>query len=143
MITKDYLNQISRLNRMINNKLTEIAQLRELSCSISAVKNEERVLSSSDQDKIGTTYAKIDEMERNLDKMIDEYIEKKNLIIGQIDSIENEEYYNILFSRYIEKKTFEVIATEMNFSYRNITRLHGRALKAFEDKYGETYLKMS
>ncbi len=28
MTTKDYLNQISRLNRMINNKLTEITQLR-------------------------------------------------------------------------------------------------------------------
>ena len=143
MTTKDYLNQISRLNRMINNKLTEITQLRELSCSISAVKNEERVKSSSDPDKIGSTYAKIDEMERNLDKTIDEYTDKKNLIIKQIDGIEDEDCYNLLFSRYIEKKTFEVIATEMNFSYRNITRLHGRALKAFEDKYGETYLKLS
>lgn len=143
MTTKDYLNQISRLNRMINNKLTEIAQLRELSCSISAVKNEERVISSSDPDKIGATYAKIDEMERNLDRMIDEYIDKKNTIIGQIDSIENEDYYNVLFSRYIEKKTFEVIATEMNFSYRNVTRLHGRALKVFEEKYGNSYLKLS
>lgn len=143
MTTKDYLNQISRLNRMINNKLTEITQLRELSCSISAIRNEEKVKSSSDPDKIGSTYAKIDEMERNLDKTIDEYTDKKNLIIGQIDSIEDEDCYNILFSRYIEKKTFEVIATEMNFSYRNVTRLHGRALKAFEDKYGETYLKLS
>lgn len=143
MTTKDYLNQISRLNRMINNKLTEITQLRELSCSISAIRNEEKVKSSSDPDKIGSTYAKIDEMERNLDKTIDEYTDKKNLIIGQIDSIEDEDYYNILFSRYIEKKTFEVIAIEMNFSYRNVTRLHGRALKAFEDKYGETYLKLS
>lgn len=143
MTTKDYLNQISRLNRMINNKLTEITQLRELSYSISAIRNEEKVKSSSDPDKIGSTYAKIDEMERNLDKTIDEYTDKKNLIIGQIDSIEDEDYYNILFSRYIEKKTFEVIATEMNFSYRNVTRLHGRALKAFEDKYGETYLKLS
>lgn len=143
MTTKDYLNQISRLNRMINNKLTEITQLRELSCSISAIGNEEKVKSSSDPDKIGSTYAKIDEMERNLDKTIDEYTDKKNLIIGQIDGIEDEDYYNILFSRYIEKKTFEVIATEMNFSYRNVTRLHGRALKTFEDKYGETYLKLS
>lgn len=143
MTTKDYLNQISRLNRMINNKLTEIAQLRELSCSISAVKNEERVLSSSDPDKIGTTYVKIDEMERNLDRMIDEYIDKKNTIIGQIDSIEDEDYYNVLFSKYIEKKTFEAIATEMNFSYRNVTRLHGRALKVFEEKYGNSYLKLS
>jgi DNA-directed RNA polymerase specialized sigma subunit len=143
MTTKDYLNQVSRFNRMINNKLTEITQLRELSCSISAVRNEEKVKSSSDPDKIGSIYAKIDEMECNLDKMIDEYIEKKNLIIGQIDGIENEDYYNILFSRYIEKKTFEVIATEMNFSYRNITRLHGKALKGFEDKYGKTYLRLS
>lgn len=143
MTTKDYLNQISRLNRMINNKLTEITQLRELSCSISAIGNEEKVISSSDPDEIGSTYAKIDEMERNLDKMIDEYIEKKNLIIGQIDSIENEDYYNILFSRYIEKKTFEVIATEMKYSWRQIIRLHGKALKAFEEKYGNTYLKMS
>lgn len=38
MTTKDYLNQISRLNRMINNKLAEVSQLRELSHSISAVK---------------------------------------------------------------------------------------------------------
>ncbi len=143
MTTKDYLNQISRLNRMINNKLTEILQLKELSYSISAVRSEEKVKSSSDLDRIGSSYAKIDEMERNLDKVIDEYADKKNLIIKQIDGIEDEDFYNILFSRYIEKKTFEVIATEMNFSYRNITRLHGRALKVFEDKYGETYLKMS
>lgn len=143
MTTKDYLNQISRLNRMINNKLAEVSQLRELSRSISAVKNEERVMSSSDPDKIGSTYAKIDEMEHNLDNMIDEYIEKKDLIIGQIDGIENENYYNILFSRYIEKKTFEVIATEMKYSWRQIVRLHGNALKSFEEKYGNTYLKMS
>ena len=45
MTTKDYLNQISRLNRMINNKLTEIAQLKELSCSISAIGNEEKAIS--------------------------------------------------------------------------------------------------
>lgn len=143
MTTKDYLNQISRLNRMINNKLAEVSQLRELFRSISAVKNEERVMSSSDPDKIGSTYAKIDEMEHNLDNMIDEYIEKKDLIIGQIDGIENENYYNILFSRYIEKKTFEVIATEMKYSWRQIIRLHGKALKSFEEKYGNTYLKMS
>ena len=64
MTTKEYLNQISRLNRMINNKLAEISQLRELSCSISAVSTEERVRSTPNVDRIGSTYAKIDEMEK-------------------------------------------------------------------------------
>ena len=140
MTTKEYLCQISRLDRMINNKLSEISQLRELAMSVSAVKNEERVQTTPNFDKIGTAYCKIEEMEEKLDKLIDEFVDKKNLIISQIDKIENETYYEILFARYIEKKTFEKIADEMNYSFRNTTRLHGRALREFEMKFGKTYL---
>ena len=139
MDTKTYLQQISRLDRMINNKLSEISQLRELAMSVSAVKNEERVQNTPNFDKIGTAYCKIEEMEEKLYKLIDEYVDKKNLIISQIDGIENETYYEILFARYIEKKTFEKIADEMTYSFRNITRLHGRALQEFEKKYGNLY----
>lgn len=139
MDTKTYLQQISRLDRMINNKLSEIQQFRELARSVSAVKNEERVQNTPNFDKIGTAYCKIEEMEEKLDKLIDEYVDKKNLIISQIDGIENETYYEILFARYIEKKTFEKIADEMTYSFRNVTRLHGRALQEFEKKYGNLY----
>lgn len=141
MTTKEYLNQISRLNRMINNKLAEISQLRELSCSISAVSTEERVRSTPNLDRIGSTYAKIDEMERNLDKIIDDFTEKKQKIISQIDSMENENVYNVLFSHYIEKKSFEKISVEMDYSYRQTIRLHGKALRQFEEKFGDEYLK--
>ena len=41
MTTKDYLNQISYYNKIIDNKLIEITQYKELSYSISAVVNEE------------------------------------------------------------------------------------------------------
>ena len=143
MTTKDYLNQISRLNRMINNKLSEISQLRELACSVSAIRNEEKVQTSPKADSIGTAISKIDEMERDIERTIDKYTKKKNLIISQIDGMDDELHYNVLFSRYIEKKTFEVIATEMSYSFRNIIRIHGRALKEFERKYGDTYTNVS
>lgn len=141
MTTKDYLNQVGRLNRMINNKLVEIAQLKELACSISAIQTGERVQTTPNYDKIGTAYAKIDEMERKLDKLIDTYVDKKNHIIGQIDGVEDEMLYNILFARYIERKTFEKIATELEYSWRQIIRLHGKALKQFENQYGKEYLE--
>lgn len=140
MTTKEYLGQISRLNRMINNKLTEIAQLKDMVASISAPQSGERVQTTPNFDKIGTRYAKIDEMERKIDGMVDELVDKKEKIIQQIDSMEDENTYNILFARYIEKKTFEVIATEMKYSWRQVVRLHGTALKQFEKKYGEEYL---
>lgn len=140
MTTKDYLNQISRLNRMINNKLVELAQLKELACSISSITNEERVMTTPNFDSIGAKQAKIDEMERKIDALVDDYIIKRDQIVSQIDSMEDENVYNVLFSKYIEKKTFEVIATEMNYSWRQTIRLHGIALKKFEQKYGATYL---
>ena len=140
MTTKEYLGQISRLNRMINNKLTEIAQLKDMAASISAPQSGERVQTTPNFDKIGTKYAKIDEMDRKIDGMVDELVDKKEKIIQQIDSMEDENTYNILFARYIEKKTFEVIATEMKYSWRQVVRLHGTALKQFEKKYGEGYL---
>nr|DAO05092.1 MAG TPA: Protein of unknown function (DUF1492) [Bacteriophage sp.] len=140
MTTKEYLGQISRLNRMINNKLTEIAQLKDMAASISAPQSGDRVQTTPNFDKIGTKYAKIDEMERKIDGMVDELVDKKEKIIQQIDSMEDENTYNILFARYIEKKTFEVIATEMKYSWRQVVRLHGTALKQFEKKYGEGYL---
>lgn len=140
MTTKEYLNQISRLNRMINNKLVEIQQLRDLALGISSISTGERVQSTPDFDKIGSKMAKIDEFEKNLDETIDKYVDLKNRIIGQIESMEDEITYNILFSRYIEKKQFELIAIEMEYSWRQIIRLHGKALNQFEEKFGEEYL---
>lgn len=125
---------------MINNKLVEIQQLRELACSISAINLEDKVQNTPNFDKIGSKMAKIDELEENLDKTIDRYVLVKNKIVSQIDSMEDENTYNILFSRYIQKKSFERIAIEMEYSWRQIIRLHGKALKQFEEKFGEEYL---
>lgn len=141
MTTKEYLSQISRLDRMIKNKLTELSQLKDLSQGLSAISNEEKVQTTPNFDRIGTAYCKIEAMEESIDKLIDEYVDKRDKIIEQIDNMEDETYYDILFSRYIEKKTFEKIATDMHYSFRNTTRIHGKALQAFEKKYGNLYLE--
>lgn len=141
MDTKQYLGQISRLDRMIKNKMTELSQYKDLIYGLSGVVNEERVQKSPDFDKMTGKVAKVLKIESKIDELIDEYVDKKNLIISQIDSIENETYYEILFARYIEKKTFEKIADEMMYSWRQIIRLHGKALQEFEKMYGKTYKK--
>lgn len=141
MTTKDYLKQISRLDSMIQNKLSEILQYRELSVSLTAVSSDIKVRTSPDMDRIGNSIARLDEMEQQLDEMIDHYVDKKSHIIAQIDDIEDEVYYQVLFARYIEKKTFEKIAMELNYSLRQISRVHESALTEFEKKYGHEYLE--
>ena len=140
MTTQEYLSQISRLDRMIKNKLTELAQLKELAYGLSSMPKGERVQTTPNYDKIGTAVCKIESMEESINTLVAEYADKKSKIIAQIDSMEDETHYDVLFLRYIEKKTFEKIAADMDYSFRNITRLHARALQEFEKRYGKFYL---
>lgn len=140
MTTKQYLNQIDRINRMINNKLAEIYQLKTMVCSISVSANEDKVQSSSDKDKLGSAVAKIVDLENEINNAIDVYVDKKERIVSQIDSIKDIMEYQVLFSRYIEHKTFEQIAEDNDYSVRQILRIHGNALVEFEKKFGQEYL---
>jgi hypothetical protein len=137
--TKEYLQQIGRYDRLINNKLVELAQYRSMACSVSAVKNDERVQSSPSYDTMDKIVSKIEKMENEIDMLVDRYIDNKRIIISQIDSMSDEMTYQILFSRYVEQKTFEKMAIEMNYCYKQIIRRHGKALQEFEQKWGNTY----
>lgn len=140
MTTKEYLQQIGKLNKMINNKMIELTQMKEMAYSIKAMNTDEHVMSSSDPDRIGCAYVKIEEMEQKIDRMIDDYVDEKEKIIKQIEGIEDENLYDVLFLKYIAKKRFEDIAVEIDKSWRQTIRLHGAALKRFEEKYGNEYL---
>lgn len=132
MTTKEYLNQISRLNRMINNKLVEIQQLRDLACSISAINLEDRVQSSPNFDKIGSKMAKIDELERELDEIIDSYADIKNQIIEQILMMKSEKHKEILLDKYVNFKSISEIASDFNMTERGCKKAHKKAIEEFE-----------
>lgn len=139
MDTKQYLGQISRLDRMIENKIAEITRLKVLFYGLSAVKLEERVQTTPNHDKMGTAYSKIHDRQTDLDRMIDEYVDKKAHIVEQIEKMDDEMHYAILFSRYVTRKGFSDIANEVGYSERQVLRLHGEALLEFETKYGSEY----
>lgn len=139
--TKKYLSQIERLDRVIQNKLTEIYQLKTMACNIVVSTENERVQSSGDKERMASTVAKIVDIEREIDSLIDTQLERKNVIIGQIESLESNDMYHILFNRYVKRASFGDIAKEMNYSERHIITLHGEALQEFERKFGNLYLE--
>lgn len=141
MDTKQYLSQIERLDRVIQNKLTEIYQLKTMACNIVVSTENERVQSSGDKERMASTVSKIVDIEREIDSLIDTQLERKNVIIGQIESLENNDMYHILFNRYVKRASFGDIAKEMNYSERHIITLHGEALQEFERKFGNLYLE--
>ena len=141
MNTKQYLGQIERLDRMIQNKLSEIYQLKTMACSVTVSNDGERIQKSGDKDKLGSTVSKIVDLERETDDLIDKFVEKRKHIVKQIDDMEDIDYYHILSMRYVSRNTFEDISEKTNWSIRKVFLLHGKALLEFEKLYGDEYLK--
>ena len=104
MKTQDYLKQIERLDRKIQNKFSEIAQLKTMSTSITVAQKDVNVQTSSDKDRMGSAVAKIVDLETEANEMICEYIQKRAMIIQQIDTIPETNMYHILFNRYVMMK---------------------------------------
>ena len=126
---------------MIQNKLSEIYRLKTIACSVTVSTDKEAVDVSSDKDKLGSTVTKIVDLEKDTDRLVDEFMRKRNHIISQIDSMENTDYYHVLSMRYVNQNTFEEIAQATNWSIRKIFTTHGRALQEFERLYGKEYLE--
>lgn len=141
MTTKAYLGQIERLEKMIQNKLSEIYQLKTMACSVTVSNEGERVKSSSDKDRLGSTVSKIVDLEKETYNLVDSFSNKRKHIIEQIDRIENDDYYHILSMRYVGKNTFEDIAKATHWSIRKVFSIHGKALQEFEKIYGSEYLE--
>lgn len=141
MDTKQYLSQIKRLDRKIQNKLSELYNLKMMASSISVSNEGERVQTSGNKDQLGAVVAKIVDMEKEVDKMVDLFVDTRSEIISQIDSMDDLDSYDILSMRYVAGKTFHEISEKTGWSIRKVFSLHGKALLEFEKKYGREYLE--
>lgn len=131
MKAKEYLMQVVRADRMIDNKLHEIEELRRTAISVTSVLKDDVVSGGGTGDKVGTIVSKIVDMENELDREIDKLVDLKREVMSVIDQLEPTKC-EILYKRYLQKKTWEKIAVETGFSYVWVCKLHGRALQDVE-----------
>ena len=134
MQAKEFLNKIRHIDMMIDCKCSQIKGLRDRLTSISCPMDE-KVQSTKDPDKFTDPVSKIIELEQEINEDIDKLIDLKRVARKVIEQLDNEVEKMILYKRYFENKTFEQISVEMNYSWRQIHRLHGSALQSFSKVY--------
>ena len=129
MDARTYLQQIQKDNKLIQNKCVEVYQLRCLATSVTAPMGTEPVQTSGVSDKVGNITAKIVDLECEINKMIDRFIDDKQERIKVIEQVENPLQYNILHSYYVQGKRFKEIAEEEHYSEVHINKQHQKALE--------------
>ena len=129
---KAYLKKIELLDAYINNRLNDLHTLRSLVTKITATISPVPASGSGVQDKLGDAIAKIIDLQDEINRKIDNYVDLKREISAKLEQIDVADYVKVLHKRYFEYKPWEQIACEMNFSYRNVCYIHGKALQAVE-----------
>lgn len=132
MTAKNYLNR----GWYIENEITALIKAKEK--AFTQATNCTSIISDTPSSitNVNSTeekYLKYSIAVEKLDKQIVEHINQLNIIktevLTAINTVDNSVLRAILIYRYIDFMTFEQIAVEMNYSYKQITRLHGKALQ--------------
>jgi len=123
-----YLKRYINLDREIERKLEEVARLRSKLTRITQVLTAEPQGGGSIYGKTEEIIAKIVDLEREIDADIDRLVAIRDGIKTIIEAVEDDRERLLLQYRYLDGRTFEEIAVQMHYSWRQIHRLHSRAL---------------
>lgn len=138
---------------MVNEQAREeLEKLRELNMRIDALIEEKRKLaarvtslarplsepvSGTRHSDIANAAAKLADMDKEIDKTIDEYSERKKRILIRINAITDIRYRTLLFLYYANTVPLRLheVAKIMHYQYSTIKVMHGYALDAYQRKY--------
>ena len=132
MKAKEYLLRIGLLDQKIENKQLQLDSLYALAQSVTIQPKEVDVQTSGDPDKLGSTVAKIVDLQDELNRDIDRYVDMKLEAIRLLNRMESPKYANILIRRYINYEEWQEIADVLGISRQAVDKKHGLALIDFQ-----------
>jgi DNA-directed RNA polymerase specialized sigma24 family protein len=127
--TKEFLNQVKKLDLQIKNKLIEKQQWKDIALGITANMDTERVQSSGSQSKMSDAIVKCVDIEAEIDSLIDKLIDTKKEVIQTIEELSSPLQYDVLHLHYIQFMTLQEIADKYGMSYDWAKQAHKRAVK--------------
>ena len=140
MKAKEYLLQVKKLDRMIENKLDEVVHWKNLAEITTANIESERVQSSGSKQKMEEAVCRYLSMESEINAVIDELVDARQEIIETIELL-NADEYDLLYKMYVGIRnvrrndifetiylTLDEVAAVKDKSKRWAASVHGRAL---------------
>lgn len=132
-----YLEQVSKLDKLIANKIKEIEQWRSIAEGTSTGSNGDRVQASVSLYKMEDAVIHIVEMEEQANKMIDRCTYMKQDAISLIEMIEDATMYDLMHKRYIEGIPLTEVADMCGLSWDSTKRKHKKALRIVQEIMNE------
>jgi DNA-directed RNA polymerase specialized sigma subunit len=128
MTAKQWLNRARRIDREIRTLEEVITSTRERLESVTQSYSGDGAQSTKDPHK----FDRLVELESLVNEKIDEQIQIKTEILEAISQIRDRRQRIVLTEYYLNMKTWEQVAVEINYSWRQVMNIHGRALQEMQ-----------
>lgn len=132
MESKEYLESYKRIAERLKVLMTEIERLRTEAESVS-INLDGMPHGQGKGDRLERLAIQLADMESKLQEEMSECWSKRMEIINLLGKMQKHKHQTLLHKRYIECKSWEVIAYEMGISWRYCYMLHGSALNEFAE----------
>ena len=129
---KEFLKQARHIDQRINSKLEQVQSLRELATKATATLSDMPRSATPNIHRMEDVICKMTDLESEINADIDELINTKHKVMVVIKMVERPEYQSLLELKYLCMKTWEEVAAELGYVYRQVTRMHGYALEQVE-----------
>lgn len=127
---KEYLEQIARLDAMIDCKLADVDRLYATATRITpATRQDAASGGGGGSDRLGDAVARIVDLKAQINADVDRLVDLKREVSGVLDRLKSANHYSVLYKRYVLRMTWDDIARDMGYCARNVQIIHGTALQ--------------
>lgn len=126
---KEELKDLRVISKIIDSKNRQLAQLKRYCTTIKSFDYTKEKTNGGKKQDFSDTVDKIIDLENEINKDIDNLINKKKNIDDFVKNVLSGTEYSIIQMRYFEELKWEEIAIKLNYDYSWVLRLHGKALQ--------------
>lgn len=134
MTAKEYLRRICDAESDLRSAEMDYQRARDDVMNLKAIEYDKDKVSNSHIGDLSDAIAALEKYAERVNAKWDELIAMREEAKERIGEIADGRYREVLHRRYLCGESWEYIAVGMGYSFRQITRLHGGALRAIAEK---------
>ena len=134
MTAKEYLRRIRDTESDLRSAEQDYQRARDDMMNLKAIQYDKDKVSNSHIGDLSDAIAALEKYAERVNAKWDELIAMREEAKERIGEIADGRYREVLHRRYLCGESWEYIAVGMGYSFRQITRLHGGALRAIAEK---------
>ena len=134
MTAKEYLRRIRDAESDLRSAEMDYQRARDDVMNLKAIEYDKDKVSNSHIGDLSDAIAALEKYAERVNAKWDALLAMREEAKERIGEITDGRYREVLYRRYLQGESWEYIAVGMGYSFRQITRLHGGALRAIAEK---------